>query len=306
MPSNDLPIRGTFTHKVPKVDTSVSAAVPTSTEVSTLVSTSNSAGDDDNTYTNQVRETMSKVEKDPVDVLFENASEALTKKVEPKPLPTDDLARLLPIQDMNLIGNDEVQNVSIFLEARTILGPSSAIALVCATDCPFRHKCPLYAIDKAPFGTLCPFEASYVTDRFSAWMRDFAVTEATMTETERVIISSLVVLDIQELRLLSILSQSSRANMTTLVVRDSDIETHMPIAYETVVAPETQLRRDIHEQRIRILNDYNLTPAAKAKAMKAMMLRRGGDMASRQSANADLIRQASRTTVDAVVVDSKG
>jgi hypothetical protein len=305
MPSSDKPIRGTNTHKVPKVIVSAFSPFPAPTEAVTSISTSKSAAGNQSSYTNQIRENMPKVDKDPIDVLFDRVPTQVLAKKEDNTPPVEDLSRLLPIRNINL-SSAETESVGIFIEARSVLGPSSAVAMVCQTDCPIRHKCPLFNAvpNKAPFGSLCPFEAAYTADRFGAWMKEFGVSGLTMTETERIVISSLVVLDIQELRLLSIMAQTSRASMTSRVVRDSDVETHTAIAYEDVIAPEAQLRRDLHEQRIKILNDFNLTPAAKAKAMKAMSLRRGSDLANRQSADADLIRQANTITVEAEVVES--
>lgn len=286
MPYNDIPVRGT-TPKVVHTETSVLPPTPSEAEVPVVVPPS------------QPEPSKPQASNDPVDALFSslpNPETAIVAEEKPKP----NLSRLIPIVDINLT-DSEKNEISIFIEARAVLGPASAAILVCSEACPFRTRCPLYIIHKAPFGSRCPFEASYATDRFGCWMKDLGVTEGTITETERVAISSLVVLDLQELRLLNILSSADRAHLTSRVVRDVDIETGVALAYEEIVAPELIARRDLHEQRTRILNDFNLTPAAKAKAARALALRKGADMASRQSAAADLIRgQQPTITVEAI------
>ena len=287
---NDLPIRGSAVPHTAQAGTSASLPLPALAEAPASLPEPQT----DN-YTNQVQ--VPAVGTDPIDAMFDSAPDALAK-VNQVP-PEHALARLFPSPGVDLDESEET-NISIYVEAREVLGPSSAVALICAPNCPFRMKCPLFSIGKAPFGAQCPFETGYLVTRFGKWMTELGMTEKNMTETARVCISALAVADIQELRLLSILASPERAHMTSQVVRDRDIESGLPLAYEDVPAPEMQILRDIHEKRRSILNDFNLTPAAAAKAVKAMaLLGKNTDMARSHSNWADRIRRAS-ITVEAV------
>src|SRR5208283_4753324 len=97
----------------------------------------------------------------------------------------DRFSLLLPTGKIDLTV-EEQQKVQVYQEARLVLGSAGVAPMRCAGElCPISNTCPLYKIKKHPMGELCPFEANYVVERFSGWMKELDKNEATMTETER-------------------------------------------------------------------------------------------------------------------------
>jgi hypothetical protein len=142
---------------------------------------------------------------------------------------------------------------------------------------------------KPPLGEICPFEAHYVASRFAGWLQELEKNEATMTETERSSIAQLVVIDLQEQRCLSIMSEGKAASMTDLSVKEVDLQTGEALSYEKIVHANMQIIETLRTQRRMILDDMEKTERAKTRKYK-IEGKGGKDMASRQSANADKLR----------------
>lgn len=201
----------------------------------------------------------------------------------------------------------EARRVASYQQANVILGAAGRAAMVCAPECPFRFRCPLFAINKAPFGSICPFEADYVATRFAAWMLELERTPETLVESERVAISQLVYLDLQESRCLNLLSMAENAEMRSRSVRDIDLETGEAVAWEDVIHPNRQLLTSIIQERRAILRDFELTPEMKTRRKKVEGKTGGNDLASRQSENLAKMREAQKrraqaqTTIDVPV-----
>jgi hypothetical protein len=245
-------------------------------------------------------------EAPPLDALFKAPAPA--PDPEPKP-PSDDLTaivpigvpkdllKLLPMAELNL-SPEQAAIVARYHEANVVLGAAGQI-LICSEACPFKKRCPLYKIGKAPFCYPCPFEANYAVERFAAWLKVIVPPGQHMTETERSTIATLTYLDIDELRCRNILADAENAKLTSLVVRDLDIETKTPLAYEEVIAANSERLSKILYERMTILNAFELTPREKTRKNK-FAKKTGSDLASRQSAAADRIRQ---TSIDAEIVE---
>jgi len=220
-----------------------------------------------------------------------------TKPVLPIIQSTQDrFSALLPTSKIDLTP-EEQKAVNTYQEARLVLGAAGAAPMICAGEqCPVAEICPLMKIHKAPLGEICPFEANYVIERFSGWMKELDKTETNMTETERSSIAQLVVIDIQEQRCLAIMSRGKQAAMTDLSVKEVDLQTGEALSYEKVVHANMQIIQELRTARRMILDDMERTEKAQTRKIKISM--KGKDLATRQSKNADAIRTA-LSTLDA-------
>jgi hypothetical protein len=202
---------------------------------------------------------------------------------------------LLPTasQDLTL---DEQKAVQIYQEARLVLGSAGVAPMRCAGPaCPIATTCPLVKINKAPVGEICPFEANYVVERFTGWMRELNHDEASLSETDRSSIAQLVVIDLQEQRCLSIMAEGKAAAMTDLSVKEVDLQTGEALSYEKIVHANMQILQELRTARRMILDDMERTEKAKTRRLKIMQGKTGKDLATRQSNNADKIRVALET-----------
>lgn len=228
--------------------------------------------------------------------------------------PIERFASLLPTGSIDLT-TEEKQKIQIYQEARLVLGSAGVAPMRCAGEgqqasaalpkgiapCPIAGTCPLVKMKKAPIGEICPFEANYVVERFTGWMKELIKTEATLTETDRSSIAQLVVIDLQEQRCLSIMSEGKAAAMTDLAVKEVDLQTGEALSYEKIVHANMQIIQELRTARRMILDDMERTERAKTRRLKIFQGKDGKDLASRQSANADKVRQA----IDAEYVDIK-
>lgn len=188
---------------------------------------------------------------------------------------------------------EERAAVALQQEARLVLGAAGSAPLLCAgKDCPFAKRCPLLAIDKAPLDKPCPFESHYVIERFNAWMLEFERTLETLTESERVTISTLVYLDLQEQRCNQALAEAEDALMRSRSVRDVDVQTGQPVCWEDVLHINAQRLNDIIDKRRMLMKDYELTPEQKTKKARLMGKKIGSDFSSQSASKADLLRKA--------------
>jgi hypothetical protein len=225
----------------------------------------------------------------PEPVIF---SQAAIEKVQ-APLPPiqstqDRFAKLLPTGNLELT-TEEQKSIQIYQEARLVLGPAGAAPMRCAGEhCPVASTCPLMKMHKAPLGEICPFEANYVVERFVGWMKELEREEATLSETERSSIAQLVVLDLQEQRCLTIMSEGKAASMTDLAVKEVDLQTGEALSYEKIVHANMQIIQELRTARRMILDDMERTERAKTRKLKTQG-KMGKDLASRQSNTASMV-----------------
>ena len=221
-------------------------------------------------------------------------------------LAQERLAELFPLQKLDLTP-EELKRVQVYQQSQAVLGAAGAAPATCAPTCPWAVRCPLFQMHKAPFGSLCPFEAQHVVERFCGWLKEFNRTELTINETERSSIATLVSLDLQEMRCNNILALGEAVKLTSLVVRDSNVDESgkvIPLAWEEVIHA-CALRLDaIIQERRGILRDCMKTEEQKAKLKRLEGRAPGGDMASRQSSAADKIRRVQEgEVIDVTPVD---
>ena len=227
--------------------------------------------------------------------------------VAPKPAVLSTVERfalLLPTGHIDLT-TEEHQKVQTYQEARLVLGSAGVAPMRCAGEtCPIANTCPLVKIKKAPIGEICPFEANYVVERFTGWMAELNRTEETISETDRSSIAQLVVIDLQEQRCLSIMAEGKAASMTDLAVKEVDLQTGEALSYEKIVHANMQIIQELRTARRMILDDMERTERAKTRKLKTLQGKTGKDLATRQSANADRVRDT-LLVVDAEYVDVK-
>jgi hypothetical protein len=236
------------------------------------------------------------MEEQPEVVLFnKNAIEKVEKSAYPLTQLQDRFAQLLPTAAPDLTV-EEQKKVQVYQEARLVLGSAGVAPMRCAGPlCPIANGCPLMKMNKAPLGETCPFEANYTVTRFVSWMQTLGKDEATMTEDERSDIAQLIVIDLQEQRCLSIMSEGKEASMTDLSVKEVDLQTGDALSYEKIVHANMQILQELRTARRMLRDDMERTEKAKTRRLKTMQGKTGNDLASRQSANADKVRTALET-----------
>ena len=222
----------------------------------------------------------------------------------PIQIAADRFSLLLPTGSVDLTPA-EAKAVQTYQEARLVLGSAATAPMRCAGElCPIANTCPLMKIHKAPIGETCPFEANFVVNRFAGWMTELMKTENTMTETERSSIAQLVVIDLQEQRCLAIMSEGKAASMTDLSVKEVDLQTGEALSYEKIVHANMQILQELRTQRRMLLDDMEKTEKAKTRKLKTLQGHTGKDLATRQSAVGDAVRE-SLHIIDAEFVDIK-
>ncbi len=202
------------------------------------------------------------------------------------------LAHLLPIKDINLAPNQKAQ-ANLWHEARLVLGPAASAPMYCAgSSCPIAFQCPLVKAKAAPLNEPCPFEQSYVVERFYGWLKTFKLDLDSITEVERATIANLIYLDVEEDRIRKQLAASEAASLVVQSVRDVDAESLNPICWEWMINPLVTRLNEITINRRMLLKDFELTPEMKTKRRKALGVHAGDDLATRQSKLGDRIREA--------------
>ena len=240
----------------------------------------------------------------PEAVLFKQPVDSIIPVAPVSQSTVERFALLLPTGAIDLT-IEEKQKIQTYQEARLVLGSAGVAPMRCAGDaCPIANTCPLVKIKKAPIGEMCPFEANYVVERFSGWMTELVKTEATITETDRSSIAQLVVIDLQEQRCLAIMSEGKAASMTDLSVKEVDLQTGEALSYEKIVHANMQILQELRTARRMILDDMERTEKSKTRRLKTLQGKTGKDLATRQSANADKVRQMV-DVIDAEYVDVK-
>lgn len=200
------------------------------------------------------------------------------------------IAQLLPVKDINL-ASDQKARVSLWHEARLVLGPAASAPMNCAGEkCPIAFQCPLVKLKSAPLNEPCPFEQNYVVERFHGWLRTFKLDLDSITEIERITISNLVYLDVEEDRIRKQLANAQNASLIVQSVRDVDVETKEPLCWEYEINPLVTRLNEITTTRRMLMKDFELTPEMKTKRKKALGVHAGDDLASRQSKLGDKIR----------------
>lgn len=203
----------------------------------------------------------------------------------------DRFSLLLPTGHIDLTV-EEKKKVQVYQDARLVLGSAGVAPMRCAGPaCPIANTCPLIKMNKAPLGEICPFEANYVVERFTGWMTELERTEITINETDRSSIAQLVVIDLQEQRCLSIMSEGKAAAMTDMAVKEVDLQTGEALSYEKIVHANMQIIQELRTARRMILDDMERSEKAKTRKLKTLSGKTGKDLATRQSANADKVRQ---------------
>jgi hypothetical protein len=203
------------------------------------------------------------------------------------------LAEILPTVEIDLTEEERLQ-VSRHVTARFLMDTAGAAALTCQEDCPFRMECPLFIARKQPTGRLCPVEIEYLRARFMGWMREMGRTLDTVTESERLAIGNLCSLQLELQRVRTILARARNAEMNQVSVRDVNAETGEPICWENVIHTAAQRESQILLDIRMIMKDFELTPEQKTKKAKALGLRPGNDIASRQSKLFEKLQDARR------------
>ena len=233
----------------------------------------------------------------------------------PLPLPEDLSLTTTPCpppsllvrnEDLGLTAEESVEFES-YQRALTVLGPAAGTVLMCPGNqanvadedrCPYAAKCPLLRMQKAPENRMCPIERRLMEDRFNSWCTELSTDALTMLESDRVAVSDLVWIDLQEQRCLHILSRGDEARLTVTNPKDVHPETYLPISWEKVIHPNVELLVQLQTQRRMILKDWMLTPEQKWKREKAEGKGSGKDIASKQSARADKLRAIKSSNED--------
>jgi len=210
-----------------------------------------------------------------------------------EPVDPSKFALLLPIAELKL-SEAEARRVQTYQQARLILGAAGASPMICSAGCPLIATCPLAAVKKHPLKQLCPMEANYVTQRFLEWLHEFDRTPETLSASERATVSTLVGLDVEELRCRSILAMAENAALTSLSVRDVDAESGEPISYEQIIHQNAVRITEIVTMRRMLLKDYELTPEQRTRKAKWLGLKSGDDLSSRQTDLMDKIKNRRR------------
>jgi hypothetical protein len=116
------------------------------------------------------------------------------------------------------------------------------------------------------------------------------LTLETVSESSRMAISTMVGYEIELLRIRKILSRAQNAEMNQISVRDVDTETGQPICWENEIHTAARREDQIVVAMRLLLKDFELSPEAKTRRSKALGLRSGEDIATKQSAMNDRIR----------------
>lgn len=194
----------------------------------------------------------------------------------------------------------EQQEVDSFNKSMFILGPAAGAILICpgnqdALDeqdkCPHSAKCPLLRMHKAVPDKLCLIELRLTEERFGGWCKELEVEPDNIPESERVSISDLVWIDIQETRALSIISKGEEARLTATNPKEVHPETFVPIAWEKVIHPVVERLDQLLSSRQSILKQLMLTRELKWKKAMAEGKGSGNDLSTQQAARADKVRR---------------
>jgi len=198
---------------------------------------------------------------------------------------------------------EEKAEVDAYQKTMEILGPAGGGILMCPGNqdgideqdkCPHSAKCPLLRMQKAVPDKLCLFELQMTQERFGGWCRELETDPVTIDESDRVNVSDLVWLDVQQHRCLNILSKNSGGEETRLLVtnpKEVHPETFQPIAWEKKLHPVVERLSQIISERRLILRDLLLTREQKWKVARAEGKGSGKDIASQQSSRADKLRK---------------
>lgn len=213
---------------------------------------------------------------------------------------------LLPSINTAELTTQEKANVDRLNSALTILGPAAGGALVCPGNqehtpddekCPYSAKCELLKAKKAPRGELCPIEVDIIGEQFKSWVAELNKTAFDLSASERMFVSELVWLAIQEQRCSSIVSKGDAARLTQLDPKEVHPETLDPITWEKTIHSNVLRLDQISLIRSRLLKEWMITPEQKAKQARWEGKSNNTDQSSKQAKQAERIRLANKTDI---------
>jgi hypothetical protein len=200
------------------------------------------------------------------------------------------LVQIFPISNIELSPEQRIPVEQQRL-ASVVMDSAGAAALRCAETCPFRAECSLYRFNKHPLNQLCPWDVDFLRERFVEWMRELGRTLDNLLASERMAIGSLCSLQLELRNVRRILSRPQNVEMNQISVRDVNAQTGDPICWENVIHTAAQREDQILTNIRMIMKDFELTPEQRTRRAKALGLRFGDDLATKQSGLLDKIRE---------------
>jgi Cu2+-containing amine oxidase len=158
---------------------------------------------------------------------------------------------------------------------------------------------------KAPEGQLCPIEAQHITELFKTWCAELEKTPGTLAASERVFLSEIVFLGIQEQRCAAIISKGKAAQLVQVNPKEVHPETLDPLTWEKVIHANVLRLDQISINRSRLLREWMLTPEQKAKQARWDNKSKNTDQSSKQSLIADKIRQITKSRVQSKEIQTQ-
>lgn len=213
---------------------------------------------------------------------------------------------LLPSTNPSILTKEEEEDAERLNTAFRILGPAAGGALICPGNqeytsedekCPYSSKCTLLKAKKAPQGELCPIEIDIIGSQFTDWVKQLERTAFDLSASERVFVSELVWLAVQEQRCSAIISKGTAAKLTQLNPKEVHPETLDPITWEKVIHSNVLRLDQISLNRSRLLKEWMLTPEQKAKQARWEGKSKNTDQSSKQSKVADKVRLVNNSDI---------
>jgi hypothetical protein len=196
----------------------------------------------------------------------------------------------------------EKKEVDTYNQMLVILGPAGGSIQMCPGNqdgldeqdkCPHAAKCPLLRMGKAVAEKMCIIELTLVQERFGSWAKELNVDPLDVPESDRISISDLTWMDVQEQRCLNILAKAGGEEARLMVTNPKELDpnTLLPVAWEKLLHPVVERLDQIISARRLIMKDLMITREQKWKVARAEGNGSGNDISSQQSARADKLRK---------------
>lgn len=166
---------------------------------------------------------------------------------------------------MKKFSHDEIKVAAQKLRS-LLYGKVSHLPMICQghRDCVYSHSCPFKPNE--PVGKQCPYESAYVIEKINAYREEFSVNA--FRETDYTLVSRLIELELFDIRLTAMISQSKYQK--PIYPQVVSVSPHGEPVYEEMPNPMYEMKDKIGREKMKLLNILVETPEARYKKQAAL------------------------------------
>lgn len=147
-----------------------------------------------------------------------------------------------------------------------LYGKVSHLPMICQghQECVYSHSCPFKPNE--PVGKQCPYESAYVIEKINAYRDEFSINA--FRETDYTLVSRLIELELFDIRLTAMISQSKYQK--PIYAQVVSVSPHGEPIYEEMPNPMYEMKDKLGREKMKLLSILVETPEARYKKQAAL------------------------------------